>query len=203
MPMGQGADEGCSRGTSSALVPSVCLPAPGQHPTVTQGPHGLHPIRVMLTSAPAQTPGQVIACSQRQDGHWWVLQQVCLVCNTRGKRVWGCDEWSVPWLGLFHTPLDVLPLPSSFLYSGATEPAHLCSPGSSPQCHPLHRPEHGNLECPGKSSACTGQREENGLCRRWMGIRMDCGGWRVSAAPPYPGAGPPRSRLYTCRGLSR
>lgn len=78
--------------------------------------------------------------------------------------------------------------------------AHLCSPGSTPPCRPLHRPAHGNLECPERSSAW----RKPGETRGDVGEQGPVGGGRASpAAPPYPGVGPPRSRLYTCRGLSR
>lgn len=79
-------------------------------------------------------------------------------------------------------------------------PAHLCSPGSNPPCHPLHRPAHGNLECPERSSAW----RKAGETRGEVGQQGPVAGGRGSpAAAPYPGVGPPRSRLYTWRGLSR
>lgn len=79
-------------------------------------------------------------------------------------------------------------------------PTHLCSPGSSPPCRPLRRPGRGNPECPERSSAW----RKPGETRGDMGEQGPAGGGRGSAAAsPYPGAGPPRSRLYTWRGLSR
>lgn len=78
--------------------------------------------------------------------------------------------------------------------------AHLCSLGSSPLCRPLRRPGRGNPECPERSSAWRKPGETRGDVRE----KGPAGGGRGSAAAsPYPGAGPPRSRLYTWRGLSR
>lgn len=77
---------------------------------------------------------------------------------------------------------------------------HLCSPGSSLLCRPLRRPGRGNLECPERSSAW----REPGETRGDVGEEGPVGGGKgLDAASPYPGAGPPRSRLYTWRGLSR
>lgn len=206
MPAGQGAAGGCSRGTSLVLPPAMCLPAPGQHPTDTRGLHGLHPSRVMLlTSPPPQRRHRAksLPVPKGRTATGGCFSKLALSATQGERGVGAVMDGLHPGEACFMLLLMSFLCPVVLWYSGATEPAHLCSPGSSPQCHPLRRPGHGNPECPGKSSAWTGQREGNGLCRRWTGTGTGCRGWRVCAAPPYPGAGPPRSRLYTCRGLSR
>lgn len=44
------------------------------------------PLACKLTSSPAETAGQVISCSKRQDRHRWVLREVGLICNPRRGR---------------------------------------------------------------------------------------------------------------------
>lgn len=73
-----------SPSTTSHPSPRTAPTKPHQMVLAGRPPPGLW--SPSLTSSPAQAPSQIIACSQGQDSHWWVLHQVCLVCNSMGKR---------------------------------------------------------------------------------------------------------------------
>lgn len=64
---------------------------------------------------------------------------------------------------------------------------HLCSPGSSPPCRPLHRPGRENPECPERSSAWRKPGETRGDMGEWGAGRRGQG---VSCSISVPRRGP-------------
>lgn len=197
------------------------------------GTPGLDPPRAMLAQphllpSAGTWPGHCLSPGVGQPPAGASAGSPCL--QNKEKEVWGSAGGAAPRLGLFPAPLDVPPHASRaqglFGWQGPgtalagdmgtdalQEPGYVsdgvpaaCSPMQSRIQPTVPSPPQARMRKSGvsrKKLSLDGAKRERRSRSRAGGCRGGLGRLPVAAAPPYPGVGPPRSRLYTCRGLSR